>query len=258
MNIGMLLNTIHFSWFIFKITVLSVVLFYNYCSWRNTEIHFNPLLVFPDTHLLKVFASLFILCMFVRRKSQLLYLLQEQIMKVLAADEVKQYVGGPLLRPEELVELCLKSENPELSLLAFDVFAWTSSSFRKSHRHLLEDCWKNAANQDDWGQLYQASIDEGWSDEETLQQLRDTLLFQASNRCYGPNAETIDEGFEEVLPLREGDSEDQILNDSSSSVEAILKQHKDFPFAGKLMLTAVMLGSVQDDVKVDDSPSPME
>lgn len=187
--------------------------------------------------------------------------LQEAIIKVLPADDVKQYVDGPLLRPDELIELCLKSENPELALQAFDVFAWTSSSFRKSHRNLLEECWKNAANQDDWGQLYQASVAEGWSDEETLQQLRDTLLFQASSRCYGPNAETIDEGFDQVLPLQEGNSEDRSLKDSSSTVEAILMQHKDFAHAGKLMLTAIMLGSIQDDdddVKAGDGLSPME
>ncbi|KAH7576632.1 hypothetical protein JRO89_XS01G0121100 [Xanthoceras sorbifolium] len=188
-------------------------------------------------------------------------LLQEEIMNVLPADEVKQYVGGFLLRPEELIELCLKSDSAELALRAFDVFAWTSSSFRTSHRNLLEECWKNAANQDDWGQLYQASVTEGWSDEETLQQLRDTVLFQTSSRCYGPNAETIDEGFEEVLPLRQENLEAQVSKDLSSSVEAILMQHKDFPYAGKLMLTALVLGSEQDDTANaarDDSPTPME
>lgn len=175
--------------------------------------------------------------------------LQEKIIEILPADEVKQYIGGSLFRPEELIELCLKSENPELALQAFDVFACTSSSFRKSHRNLLEECWKNAANLDDWVQLYQASIAEGWSEGETLQQLRDTLLFQASSRCYGPDAETIDEGFDEVLPLRQENMEVLTLKDMSSSVEAILMQHKDFPYAGKLMLTAIMLGSVKVDVE---------
>ncbi|KAK0588550.1 hypothetical protein LWI29_002498 [Acer saccharum] len=189
--------------------------------------------------------------------------LQEEIMNVLHADEVKQVIGGPLARPEELIELCLNSENAELALRAFDVFAWTSSSFRASHRNLLEECWKNAANQDDWGQLYQASVTEGWSDEETLQQLRDTVLFQASSRCYGPNAETIDDGFDEVLPLRQENLETQVLKDSNSSVEAILMQHKDFPYAGKLMLTAIMLGSERDgddnaSAFAGDSPTPME
>lgn len=141
---------------------------------------------------------------------------------------------------------------------AFDVFACTSSSFRKSHRNLLEECWKNAANLDDWVQLYQASIAEGWSEGETLQQLRDTLLFQASSRCYGPDVETIDEGFDEVLPLRQENMEVLTLKDMSSSVEAILMQHKDFPYAGKLMLTAIMLGSVKVDVEEREGPLPME
>lgn len=180
-------------------------------------------------------------------------------MNVLPVEEVKQQVGGPLLRPEELVELCLKSESAELALRAFDAFAWTSSSFRTNNRNLLEECWRNAANQDDWGQLYQASVTEGWSDEETLQQLRDTVLFQASSRCYGPNAETIDEGFNEVLPLRQDNVEAEVLKDLNSSVEAILMQHKDFPYAGKLMLTAIVLGSEQDDnIITGDEPTPME
>ncbi|CAK7349111.1 unnamed protein product [Dovyalis caffra] len=181
--------------------------------------------------------------------------LQEEILKVLPANEANQYDGERLFRPEELIELCLKVQNPELALRAFDVFAWTSSSFRRSHRNLLEGCWKNAADLDDWGQLHQASKDEGWSDEETLQQLRYTVLFQASSRCYGPSAETIEEGFDVVLPLRNENSEVSALD---FSVEAILMQHKDFPDAGKLMLTAIMLGRVQDNTKVGEDPSSME
>ncbi|KAG8642169.1 nuclear pore complex protein NUP133 isoform X4 [Manihot esculenta] len=184
--------------------------------------------------------------------------LQEEIVKVLQANGEEIYDGRQLFRPDELIDLCLKSDNPELALLAFDVLAWTSSSFRRSHRNLLEECWKNAADQDDWGKLHQASLDEGWSDEETLQQLKDTVLFQAASRCYGPQAETIEEGFEEVLSLRKENSEGSPMKDLDFSVEAILMQHKDFPDAGKLMLTAIMLGSVQDDIKVEEGPSPME
>lgn len=184
--------------------------------------------------------------------------LQEEILKGLPANEANQYDGQRLFRPEELIELCLKVQNPELALRGFDVFAWTSSSFRRSHRNLLEECWKNAADQDDWGQLHQASKDEGWSDEETLQQLRDTVLFQASSSCYGPNAEIIDEGFDAVLPLRKENSEVSALEDLDFSVEAILMQHKDYPDAGKLMLTAIMLGSVHDNSKVEENPSSME
>lgn len=184
--------------------------------------------------------------------------LQEEIVQLLPTDEEKQYVERQLLRPEELIKLCLKVRHAKLSLYAFDVFAWTSSSFRKTYRNLLEECWKNAADQDDWSELYQSSIVQGWSDEETLQNLRETMLFQASTRCYGPNAETFGEGFEEVLPLRQEITEPPLLRDSGSSVEAILMQHKDFPEAGKLMLTAIMLGSVQDDSVLEEDPLHME
>lgn len=165
-----------------------------------------------------------------------------------------------LLPPRDLIELCLKAEIPVLSLLAFGVFAWTSSSFRKANRSLLEECWKCAANQDDWEKLYEESIAEGWSDEDTLRVLRETVLFQASSRCYGPGAETFEGGFDEVLVLRLENMEIASLKDpgSSSSVEAILMQHKDFPDAGKLMLTAVMMGSVQIGVRSTEGPSPME
>ncbi|KAJ6686817.1 NUCLEAR PORE COMPLEX PROTEIN NUP133 [Salix purpurea] len=184
--------------------------------------------------------------------------LQEEIMKLLPANEANQYDEQRLLHPEELIELCFRAQNPELALRGFDVFAWTSSSFRRSHRNLLGECWKNAADQDDWGQLLQASKDEGWSDEETLQQLKDTVLFQASSSCYGPNAETIEEGFNAVLPLRKENSEVTGLEDLDFSVEAILMQHKDYPDAGKLMLTAIMFGSVHDSSKVEENPSSME
>lgn len=179
-------------------------------------------------------------------------------MKLLPANEANQYDEQRLLHPEELIELCFRAQNPELALRGFDVFAWTSSSFRRSHRNLLGECWKNAADQDDWGQLLQASKDEGWSDEETLQQLKDTVLFQASSSCYGPNAETIEEGFDAVLPLRKENSEVTGLEDLDFSVEAILMQHKDYPDAGKLMLTAIMFGSVHDSSKVEENPSSME
>lgn len=185
--------------------------------------------------------------------------LQEEVLKFFPADEARKY-NGRLLHPEELIELCLKAEDSELTLRAFDVFAWTSSSFRRSHRNLLEECWKKAVDQVDWGQLHQASKDEGWSDEETLRQLKDTLLFQASSRCYGPRAETFEDGFEEVFPMREENPESSAVKNSNFSVEAVLMQHKDFPDAGKLMLTAVMLGSAseQNDIKEEESPSPME
>ncbi|KAG6662966.1 nuclear pore complex protein NUP133 isoform X1 [Carya illinoinensis] len=183
--------------------------------------------------------------------------LQEEIMLLLPTDEEKQYVERQLLHPEDLIKLCLKGQNAKLSLCAFDVFAWTGSSFRKTHRNLMEECWKNAADQDDWSQIYQASIAQGWSDEETLQNLRETMLFLASSRCYGPNAETFGEGFAEVMLLRRENVE-PFSRDPGASVETILMQHKDFPEAGKLMLAAITLGGVQDNTRLEEGPSPME
>ncbi|CAK9180410.1 unnamed protein product [Ilex paraguariensis] len=183
--------------------------------------------------------------------------LQEEILVLFPDNEEKQHVRQRLLLPVDLIELCLTSQNRELSLRAFDVFAYTSSSFLKCNTSVLEECWRNAANQDDWERLYQTSIDEGWSDEETLQTIRETILFQASSRCYGPEAENYEGGFDEVLPLRQENLEPPTSKDMVSSVEAILMQHKDFAVAGKLMLTAIMLGSYQVDAGMEESPTPM-
>ncbi|VFQ93699.1 unnamed protein product [Cuscuta campestris] len=184
---------------------------------------------------------------------------QEEILRVLPENEMQNI--GPnqqLLSPRHLIELCLKSQTRELSLIAFDVFAWTSLSFLKSNASLLEECWRNALTQDDWEKLHQASIAEGWGDEESLSILQDTVLFQASARCYGPHAETFEGSFSQVLPLRQEESS-ELQNPNgvapSSSVESILMQHHDFPDAGRLMLTAVMLGSVVDDEKSTRDPS---
>lgn len=185
--------------------------------------------------------------------------LQEEILKLLPDDdEEKQTIGQRLLPPHELIELCLTSQNRDLSLFAFDVFAWTSSYFLKCNASLLEECWRNAANQDDWEHIYQTSMAEGWGEEETLGVLRDTVLFQASSRCYGPKTATFEGGFDEVLPLRQENADLPSLKEMGSSVEAILMQHKNFPDAGKLMLTAIMLGNVQDDSTMEEGPSPME
>ena len=185
--------------------------------------------------------------------------MQEELVKFLPDNGTKQSVGQRLLNPEELIKLCLEMKISELSLCAFDVFAWTSSSFRKAHKNLLEECWKNAADQDDWTELYQVSTIEGWSDDETLQNLKHTVLFKASSRCYGPLAETFGEWFDQVLPLRQETLEPTITKDSGSSVEAILMQHKDYPEAGKLMLTAIMLGSLEDgNGEEEGGPTPME
>ncbi|KAA8524828.1 hypothetical protein F0562_011251 [Nyssa sinensis] len=101
-------------------------------------------------------------------------------------------------------------------------------------------------------------LSEGWSDEETLQILRETTLFKASSRCYGPEAETFEGGFDEVLPLRQEKLDLPTLRNMGSCVETILMQHKDFPDAEKLMLTAVMLGIAKDDTRVEKDPSLME
>lgn len=170
-------------------------------------------------------------------------------------EELKQNIGKRLLRPEDLIELCLSSNKPGLTLQAFEIFAWTSSSFRRRHRALLEECWKSAADEDDWGELYCASTAEGWSDEEILGELRSTVLFHASRRCYGPEAETFEEGFDEVMALRQEGSGSR---DLECSVEAILMQHKFFPDAGKLMLTAIELGSLHRTSGSENVPVPME
>ncbi|KAI3969523.1 hypothetical protein MKX01_020084 [Papaver californicum] len=184
--------------------------------------------------------------------------LQEVIVRLLSDNEEKQDCDR-LLPPGDLIELCLESQIPELSLLAFDVFAWTSSSFRKSNRSLLEECWKNAADQNDWGKLYQASTDEGWSDEMTLRELRETVLFQAANKCYGPEAEAYEGGFEEVMPLQRDNELSTLKDNTGLTVEGILMQHKSFPEAGKLMLTAINLGKLGADMVVEeDGPTPME
>ncbi|KZV40723.1 hypothetical protein F511_22924 [Dorcoceras hygrometricum] len=172
--------------------------------------------------------------------------LQEEILRLLHDTEERQSIGNKLLPPVDIIELCLKMENPDLSLHAFDIFAWTSASFLRSNTTLLEKCWRNAASQDDWGRLHQMSVTEGWSDETTIQTLRRTVLFQASNKCYGPESQAFEVRFDEVLPLRQQSSELSSLKDTNSSVEAVLMQHEYFPDAGKLMLSAVMLGSDWD------------
>ncbi|XP_047340645.1 nuclear pore complex protein NUP133 isoform X2 [Impatiens glandulifera] len=186
--------------------------------------------------------------------------LQEDILNLLPEnDEERQKIGNNLLSPLDLIELCIKSSNQirELSILAFDVFAWTSSSFLSHNRTLLVECWRNAIEQDDWLKLYQASVLEGWSDEHTLQVLRETVLFLASSRFYGPEAKTFEGGFYETLPLRRTAS---MQENNNNTVEDILMTHKDFPEAGKLMVMAVMLGTKSDDDRVgeEEFTSPME
>ncbi|CAN7012144.1 hypothetical protein IGI04_012649 [Brassica rapa subsp. trilocularis] len=177
--------------------------------------------------------------------------LQEELTKALPSDEQTR---NRLFRPEELIEICLSIQGRWTAIKAFEVFAWTSCSFREKHRSLLEECWRNAADQEDWDRLHQASANEGWSDKETLQNLKNTALFQASKRCYGPNrVNAFDGDFAQVLPLRRENPEDK-----TSSVEDLLMSHKDFAEAGKLMLTAIMLGCVEEEgIEAEDLSSPM-
>ncbi|OEL23744.1 Nuclear pore complex protein NUP133 [Dichanthelium oligosanthes] len=146
-----------------------------------------------------------------------------------------------LLDPSELIEMCLKRDQ-ELSFKAFEIFASTSSSFRSSNRGLLEACWMNATNQDDWVKLSQASTSEGWSDEVIQESLQGTVLFKASRLCYSPDSVVYDGTFEDVLPVKKEDVHLRGLESKCLSVEEVLMQHKDFPDAGKLMMTAVIMG----------------
>ncbi|XP_071736708.1 nuclear pore complex protein NUP133 [Rutidosis leptorrhynchoides] len=180
--------------------------------------------------------------------------LQQVILKLLPDNEETQDFAHKLLPPADLIQLCLNVQNKQLALYAFDIFAWTSLSFLRSNTSLLEECWKNAANQDDWEAINQTSMAKGLSDEENLEVLKETALFQASRRCYGPESESFEGGFEDVLPLRQESMEVAV----GSSVEAILMQHRSFPDADKLMVTAIMLGSVVVDNGLEDGPSPME
>ncbi|KAL3646114.1 hypothetical protein CASFOL_011294 [Castilleja foliolosa] len=162
--------------------------------------------------------------------------LQEEILRLLPDNEEKQSTGQNLLPPVDLIEMCLKIKNHDLSLRAFDLFSWTSMSFLRNNITLLKNCWRNAANQDDWQKLHRMSVNEGWSDERTSEIFKGTVLFQAGSKCYGPHTETFDVKFVEVLLLRQEEEE------SDSSVESVLREHRDFPEAGKLMIAAIVLG----------------
>ncbi|WOL15473.1 nuclear pore complex protein [Canna indica] len=181
--------------------------------------------------------------------------LQEEIVGHLSDEDIKD-IDRPL-RPGEMIEMCFKKGSKELCLKAFQVFAWASSSFRRSNKSLLEECWKNAANQDNWVAIAEASKAEGWSDEVVLQSLRETMLCKASYLCYGPGSQIYDGSFDEVMPLQKGDEEVLSVRDSCSSVEGILMQHKDFPDAGKLMLTAIMLATAGDEAMAEEDDLAM-
>nr|CAB3496608.1 unnamed protein product [Digitaria exilis] len=166
--------------------------------------------------------------------------LQEEIVQHDPESAQVKYTTA-LLDPSELIEMCLKRDQ-DLSLKAFEVFASTSSSFRSSNRGLLEACWMNATNQDDWVKLSQVSTSEGWSDEVIQESLQGTVLFKASRICYSPDSLVYDGTFEDVLPVKKEDVHLRGLETKCLSVEEVLMQHKDFPDAGKLMMAAVIMG----------------
>ncbi|XP_015691167.1 nuclear pore complex protein NUP133 isoform X2 [Oryza brachyantha] len=180
--------------------------------------------------------------------------LQEEIIQHDPEYAHDKYTSKPV-RPLELIEMCLRRDR-ELSLKAFEVFAWTSASFRCSNRGLLEACWMNATDQDDWVSLSQES--EGWSDERIQESLQGTVLFNASRLCYSRDAVVYGGSFEEVLPVKKEDLQLRGLEGRCLSVEEVLMQHKDFPDAGKLMMTAVIMGKELPDTVAAAEPVEMD
>ena len=86
-------------------------------------------------------------------------------------------------------------------------------------------------------------MSEGWSDEVIQESLQGTVLFKASRLCYSPDSVVLYDGtFEDVLPVKKEDIHLRGLESKCLSVEEVLMQHKDFPDAGKLMMTAVIMG----------------
>ncbi|CAA0831101.1 Nuclear pore complex protein NUP133 [Striga hermonthica] len=163
---------------------------------------------------------------------------QEEIMRLLHDDDgLKQIMVQQLPGPLDLIEMCLRIKKRELSLRPFDIFLWMSASYLRSYAIILGECWRNAASQDDWERLYGLSMTEGWSDERTSKVLEKTVLFHAARKCYGPRSKNFNVKFEEVLPLRKG-------RNIGMSVEEVIMERKDYHGAGKLMLTAILLGSV--------------
>ncbi|CAA0831089.1 Nuclear pore complex protein NUP133, partial [Striga hermonthica] len=168
---------------------------------------------------------------------------QEEIMRFLHDDDMDmRFMAQQLLDPKDLIRTCLRIKKRELSLRPFDIFLWMNASFLRTYAMYFEECWKNAASQDDWERLYSLSMTEGWSDERTFKALEKTVLFHAARKCYGPRSKNFNVKFDEVLPLRKGrnigPSVEQVI------IEEVIMEHKDYPHVGKLMLTAILLGSV--------------
>ncbi|KAH7276894.1 hypothetical protein KP509_39G025700 [Ceratopteris richardii] len=149
-----------------------------------------------------------------------------------------------VLTPRQLVEICLKSDNRNLFLRLFHVFAWGGDIFRKSNRSLLEAAWLKAVDFDDWIMMRQVSERDGWSDEQHVEALHNTVLYEAARCCYS----CFQKGgsFENVLPLLCEETEEGV---EFKSVETILMRHADFPEAGQIMIAAIQMGSSTEDAK---------
>ncbi|KAL3700888.1 hypothetical protein R1sor_018910 [Riccia sorocarpa] len=160
----------------------------------------------------------------------------------------KEVVSDDVLSPLQLIEAFLKSGDRDLVVRAFEVFAYAGDSFRSSNRSLLEAAWLHAADQDNWASMKDVSEEMGWSDEHYWLTLQASLLCQISARCYSKNASYYGSPFQDFLPLFESDRTEEdnprILKSetAATSVEAILRQHKDFSDAGEAMLTALRIG----------------
>lgn len=150
-----------------------------------------------------------------------------------------------ILTPRQLVEVCLKSESRDLVLRVFDVFALGGDIFHRSNKSLLESAWLRAADQDNWIMMKQVSERDGWSDEQHLEALQNTILYHAARRCYGEDSFCIGGSFKDVLPLLQEESEENMEFGPSlgvGSVEMVLMQHPDYPDAGQAMLTSIQMG----------------
>ncbi|KAI3902170.1 hypothetical protein MKW92_051961 [Papaver armeniacum] len=161
-------------------------------------------------------------------------MLQEVIVRLLSDNEEKQDCDR-LLPPGDLIELCLRVKSQNYHCWHLTYLHGPAPPFSKSSRSLFEECWKNAADQDDWGKLYQ-SVERNCS----LSRLQTSV---------GPEAETYEGGFEEVMPLQRIMSWLPWKDNTGLTVEGILIW----------MLTAINLGKLGAEMVVEeDGPTPME
>ena len=134
-------------------------------------------------------------------------------------------LGEEAVTPGQLVEACLNSGSRELTLCAFQVFTSSGPKFCSGNHSLLEEAWLKAVDQDDWLGMKRMAEEDGWSDEHIMQVLQDSLLYQASRRCYGDSHTS---SFARDV--------------SPESVEKVIAKHPSYPEAGQAMLTAFRYG----------------